>query len=110
MKSPGTTSSATRRERWLVGAAMSCCVALLLGIAAISLGASAWLGGALGLAALLLLGLGGGLVVAHLLLDQRAGSTGAETFDQSDVTEVPAQSGVGQGGSTPDDRTRRRTT
>jgi hypothetical protein len=81
MKSMRTTRAAIRSERWLVGVALSCCVALLLGITAISLGASAWLRGGLGLTALLLFGLGGGLLVAHLLLDREGGDTDAEPHE-----------------------------
>lgn len=58
-----------RWERWVIGACLSCCLALLLGLAAITFGLSRWVQGGLGLAALVLLGAGGGLIVAHLILD-----------------------------------------
>jgi hypothetical protein len=59
-------------DSWVAFAGLTCCVALLLGIVAIATaGSAAWLRGSLGAAGLLLLGVGGGLLVARLVLDER---------------------------------------
>jgi hypothetical protein len=61
-----------RHERPLIIAGLTCCIALVLGLAAITAaGWAAWLRGGLGITGLVLLGVGGGLVVAHLILDER---------------------------------------
>jgi hypothetical protein len=53
-------------------AGMSCCIALLLGLGAIAAADSAsWLRGVLGVAGLVVLAVGGGLLLAHLVLDER---------------------------------------
>jgi hypothetical protein len=69
---------ATRNaRRWppdhgLAFAGMSCCIAVLLGLAAIAAaGSAAWLRGSLGVAGLVVLAVGGGLLLAHLVLDER---------------------------------------
>jgi hypothetical protein len=63
--------SSRHSERPLLIAGMTCCVALLLGLAAVAAGgAAAWLRSGLGAAGLLLLGVGGGLLVAQLILDE----------------------------------------
>lgn len=54
-----------------LAAALTCCAALLLGLAAVAAGLAAWLRGGLMLGGLVLLGVGGGLLVAHVLLDER---------------------------------------
>jgi hypothetical protein len=59
-------------DHWVAFAGMSCCIALLLGLAAITAASSvAWLRGSLGLAGLVVLAVGGGLLLAHLVLDER---------------------------------------
>jgi hypothetical protein len=70
---PTTRSPGSRHpELPLLVAGLTCCVALLLGLAAVAAaGSAAWVRGGLGGAGLLLLGVGGGLLVAHLVLDER---------------------------------------
>jgi hypothetical protein len=59
-------------ERALLAAGLTCCIALLLGLAAVAAaGSAAWLRGGLGAAGLILLGVGGGLLVAQLILEER---------------------------------------
>jgi hypothetical protein len=61
-----------RDERPLLLAGLTCCLALVLGLAAVAAaGSAAWLRGGLSVAGLLLLGTGGGLLAAHLILDER---------------------------------------
>jgi hypothetical protein len=66
------SSSSRHHERPLLVAGLTCCVALLLGLASVATaGSSPWLRSGLGVAGLLLLGAGGGLLIAHLVLDER---------------------------------------
>jgi hypothetical protein len=64
--------SSRHPERPLLAAGLTCCVALLVGLAAVAAAGSApWLRGGLGTAGLILLGVGGGLLVAQLILEER---------------------------------------
>jgi hypothetical protein len=69
---PTTRKVEPHQERPLLLAGLTCCLALLLGLAAVvAAGSATWVRGGLGAAGLLLLGAGGGVLVAHLLRDER---------------------------------------
>jgi hypothetical protein len=70
--SASRSAPGSRAQGWLFGAALTCCLALVLGLATLAAAGSApWLRGGLGLAGLVLVGASGGLLVAHLVLDER---------------------------------------
>jgi hypothetical protein len=69
---PIRTAAGDRAGHWRLGVCLTCGLALLLVLAAALLaGSAAWLRGGLGLAGVVLLAAGLGLLVAHILLDQR---------------------------------------
>lgn len=57
--------------RWRLGVVACCCLALTLVLVAVAAASSpTWFRGGVSLTGLILLGVGGGLLVAHLLLDE----------------------------------------